>query len=797
MAAESEHEIVVGIDLGTTFSVAAIVDAEGRPVTIPNAEGDLSTPSVIFLDKQGAVVGKEAVKSAEFEPERTATHPKRDMGEEFFRSPVRGGSFRPEVLQALILKKLKTDVEAKLGPVRRAVITVPAYFNEPRRKATQDAGRMAGWDVLDIINEPTAAAIAYGTLRGFLKPSASHQAAETILTYDLGGGTFDVTLMRVEGNCFTTLATAGDVELGGIDWDRRLADLLAERFIAEGGADPRTDPAAALRLLREAEDAKRSLSSKSEVVVPFSHDGRRMRTTVTRSEFEALTGALVDRTVFTLRKLLRESGTQVADLTRLLVVGGSSRMPMIRAALERETGFAVDQVLSVDEAVAHGAAVYAQYLVRRERGADAGFQVKNVNSHTLGVLAIEPATRMKRRKPMIQRNTPLSAEHTQRFATAEAGQKNVAVTVVEGGDDSGNNATLIGHCVLDGLDPNLPPRSPVEVTFHYSDNGRLDVRAFMPTLGREATLTIERARGMPEETLVAWYHAVAAGLPDGLPLPEGTGGVFGCEPSLTPAATSVAAKADATPAQPKQSQPTASQPAPQAAQVRPVQPAAAQPAAAQTTAPPTTVPSSAATSTDSSAPQSKPPVEPEPRPTAAGKLPAKPPEKTAEKPAGKPPEKAAEKVADNPAETPTGKPVEKPAPSPAAAAPVAKTAAAKADAPKVASAPASAQTVLAPTPPAAPKAVAPAPAVGPVAADDEDPESVFVDALPPSQAAGNQPLEGPAIDVTKGPKKTGFRVSKKVRPQAAPKPQSPPPAATPDSAAAPAEEKKKPGWKFW
>src|SRR5688572_13057702 len=176
MAAEFEREIVVGIDLGTTFSVAAVVDAEGRPSTVPNAEGDLTTPSVVYLDKQGAVVGKEAVKSAEFEPERTATHPKRDMGSEFFRNPVRGETYRPEVLQALILRKLKSDVEAKLGPVRRAVITVPAYFNEPRRKATQDAGRMAGWDVLDIINEPTAAAIAYGTARGFLKPSAAAHA---------------------------------------------------------------------------------------------------------------------------------------------------------------------------------------------------------------------------------------------------------------------------------------------------------------------------------------------------------------------------------------------------------------------------------------------------------------------------------------------------------------------------------------------------------------------------------------------------------------------------------------------
>lgn len=515
----AERPIIVGIDLGTTFSVVSHLDSLNRAVTVANAEGDLTTPSVVFFDKDGVVVGKEAVKSAEFEPERVAPYPKRDMGTEFYHLPIRGTFYRPEVLQAVVLSKLKADAEAKLGPLSKCVITVPAYFNEPRRKATQDAGRMAGWDVIDIINEPTAAAIAYGVHRGFLSGSQVSPNPETILVYDLGGGTFDVTLMRVEQNCFTTLATAGDVELGGIDWDDRIGDIVAERFIKEYNVDPRQDPSAKLRLHREAEDAKRALTTKQETVVVFAHEGNKLRTTVTRKEFEERAGDLTDRTIMTVRKLLREAKLEFKDITRLLVVGGSSRMPMIREALEKETGFKLDQPLSVDEAVAQGAAIYARFLQEKEAGGSS-FRVRNVNSHTLGVLGIEPSTMMKRRKVMIARNTPLPHEHTQRFATAAAGQKSVVVTVIEGGDDAGNHSTLIGRCVLDALGPNLPPRTPVDVTFVYGDDGTLSVRAFMPAVNRDSTLKIERARGMSPELLDAWAACIAGRMPDGCPLPD-------------------------------------------------------------------------------------------------------------------------------------------------------------------------------------------------------------------------------------------------------------------------------------
>ncbi|MGL6097943.1 MAG: Hsp70 family protein, partial [Fimbriiglobus sp.] len=510
--------IVIGIDLGTTFSVVGYLDANGRPATALNAEGDLTTPSVVFLDKSGAVVGKEAVKAAEFEPDRIARHPKRDMGQAHFRTPVRGEQLPPEVLQAVILGKLKADAEAKLGPITRAVITVPAYFNEPRRRATQDAGRMAGLDVIDIINEPTAAAICHGVQRGYLTTHGADHPAETVLVYDLGGGTFDVTLMRVERNCFTVLATAGDVELGGIDWDTRLIDFLAEKFLAAHGVDPRLDPHVAQRLRDDAEEAKRTLTTRQETVVSLSFDGKRSRIPVTRAQFEELTADLLDRTVLTLRRLMKDAGQPFTAVTRLLAVGGSTRMPMVSTMLERETGLTFDRSLSADEAVAHGAAIYAASKADPNCGLPP-LMVKNVCSHDLGILGVERATGMPRRHVMIKRNSPLPAEASYKLGTFRDNQQNATVNVIEGGDAGGKGATPVGKCHVRDLPKNLPKNTPIEVTFRYAENGRLEVSAQMPTIGKSADTTVERAGGMAEDQFAGWIAAVRTGLPDGYARP--------------------------------------------------------------------------------------------------------------------------------------------------------------------------------------------------------------------------------------------------------------------------------------
>jgi molecular chaperone DnaK len=502
----------VGIDLGTTFSCVAFLDDDGRPTTLLNEEGDATTPSVVFFDRSGPVVGREAVKAAEFEPDRIARFAKRDMGESAYHRTICGEQFPPEVIQSLVLRKLKQDAELQLGEVRQAVVTVPAYFNEPRRKATQDAGRLAGLDVLDIINEPTAAAIAYGVKHGFISAEGTTEQREIVLVYDLGGGTFDGTLMDIRSGHYRALATGGDVYLGGIDWDERIATFVADRFQQQHGVDLRQDAAAWERLLHEAVEAKRSLTARDEVVIPVVHDGSRLRVTLTRSEFESLTADLLERTRVTVRKLIKEAHLRWDQVTRLLLVGGATRMPMVRNMLEAESGLKVDRSLSPDEAVAHGAAVYAGILLHRGGARLQGISVRNVNSHDLGVLAVERATGRQRRRLMIARNTPLPASAQGEFRTARKGQTNVLVPVVEGGTDSGSHATHVGQCIVQDLPADLPARTPVRVTFQYGQNGRLTVRASLPDAKRQANLVIERATGLSRDDLDRWQSRLDRGI---------------------------------------------------------------------------------------------------------------------------------------------------------------------------------------------------------------------------------------------------------------------------------------------
>lgn len=497
----------VGIDLGTTFSVVACLDASGHPKTIFNSEGDLTTPSVVLFEGDSVVVGKEAVKAAEQDPDNVASFAKRDMGLALYSRKVAGESMPPEVIQSFILEKLKRDAEVVLGPIQKAVVTVPAFFNEPRRKATQDAAKLAGLDLLDIINEPTAAAIAYGSQVGFLDAEGRARQRERVLVYDLGGGTFDVTLMELENRDFTAIATAGDVFLGGTDWDQRIAGFVAERFMAEHrGIDPRLDAAAMQRLLHEAEEAKRSLTAREQTRINFQHVGESVRVPISREEFEGLTADLLDRTRFTVRSVLKEARLSWADVTRLLVVGGSSRMPMVQRMLEKESGLKCDRSLSADEAVAHGAAIYAGLLTATARGEAPTMKVRNVSSHDLGVLGIEAATGRPRNSVVIPKNTVLPATKGRRYKTSKFDQRKVVINVIEGGDSAGNNSTPIGSCVIRDLPPGLPAGTPVDVYFSYADNGRLTVRGQLPELKREAELHIERASGLTDANLNDWTN---------------------------------------------------------------------------------------------------------------------------------------------------------------------------------------------------------------------------------------------------------------------------------------------------
>jgi molecular chaperone DnaK len=537
-------ERAVGIDLGTTFSAVAFLDDDGRPLTVRNAEGDLITPSVVFLDKSGCIVGKEAVNAAEFEPQRVARFMKRDMGESVFSKALRGEQLPPEVLQAVVLRKLRMDAELQIGPIQKAVITVPAFFNEPCRKATMDAGRLAGIEVLDIINEPTAAAICYGIQQGFINREGAAAQREVVLIYDLGGGTFDVTLMEINGTNYRALATGGDVYLGGADWDQRLMDYLAEEFQKQCGSDPRQDPASAEALLRRAIETKHALSAREEVSVFVSMNSQRARISVTRAKFEELTADLLDRTLLTVRKMIRDAETSLTrneagnapidlNVTRVLLVGGSTRMPAVFRMLEKELELTPDRSLSPDEAVAHGAAVYAGLLLNQGAVRLKGISLTNISSHDLGVLGIEKDTGRPRRRRMIQANMPLPASVTKTFPLSRDGQSSVRIDVIEGGDDTGNNSTPIGRCTVQGLPTGLPARTPVAVTFKYARNGRLTVKANLPTIGRDANLVIDRAAGLKEADFELWQRRLNEGLTDAS-VPQDTATPAVMPPSAAP-----------------------------------------------------------------------------------------------------------------------------------------------------------------------------------------------------------------------------------------------------------------------
>jgi molecular chaperone DnaK len=500
----------LGIDLGTTFSAAAWVNEAGRTSIIPNAEGEPLTPSVVLFADQEVVVGKEAREAMIVQPDAVAQWVKRDMGHPYYSHTIHGQRLPPEVIQACILRKLRGDILRALGRVDPVVITVPAYFDEPRRKATADAGAMAGFEVLDIVNEPTAAALAFGELLGYLTPGETPKEEMTLFVYDLGGGTFDATLLRLAPGRIETIATDGDVRLGGYDWDLRLAEHVADRFKRLQKIDPREDPRAMNRILAAAVEAKHALSARTRTTVRLELAGQVVEIPVTRQQFEDLTADLLERTASTSRQLVTAGKMEWIAVTRLLLVGGSTRMPMVVEMLRRLTGLEPDHTVHPDEAVARGAALYAAHLLGREAGshAHAQFSVSNVNSHSLGVEGIDRETLRKRNIVLIPRNTPLPAKVRDRFATKADNQTSIVLQVLEGESPVPEECTAIGRTVIRDLPAGLPKNWPVEVTFEYASNGRLRVHGVVPGTNQSVVLCLERATGLSDESIVRWTQPI-------------------------------------------------------------------------------------------------------------------------------------------------------------------------------------------------------------------------------------------------------------------------------------------------
>ncbi|MDP6444414.1 MAG: Hsp70 family protein [Pirellulaceae bacterium] len=515
----SESGALVGIDLGTTQSVIAHLDANGVATTIPNADGDPLTASAIYLDGDNAIVGKAAKQAAAHHPDKVATFIKRYVGEGQYYRSVDGRVFRPETLSAIVLKKLKQDAEKRIGPISKAVITVPAFFDDTRRKATEDAGRIAGLDVLDIINEPTAAAIAY-CLEGRLNsdsPAAVpdlQKGSPTVVVYDLGGGTFDVTVVQLSEKQFETIATDGEVQLGGKDWDDVIVDHLAAQFEEQHGFNPADDeingPAWRESVANLAESTKKLLSQLPDAPLECFFQDKAVRSTMSRDELESLSRELVTRTQVVTGLVVRDqAGLAWKDIDRVLLVGGSTRMPMVRRMLEQVASKPPDDSLDPDQVVARGAAIYA--AIRASQDADsemlidrhlasqlADVVIEDVNSHSLGVQTYDRQADKAKNSVLIPKNTALPNAASRVYHLNKAGRTHIRVRVLEGEAPEAEANITIGECRITDLSPNLPIGSPIQVRLSYGANGRVNVMALDMTGGGLAQVEIDRRAGLSD-----------------------------------------------------------------------------------------------------------------------------------------------------------------------------------------------------------------------------------------------------------------------------------------------------------
>ncbi len=504
---------LVGIDLGTTFCAVATLDDHGQPVTLPNRDGEMLTPSAVLLPAEGeAVVGQSALDVALEQPDRVASLIKRRMGYPSYGRPVAGRDFRPETLSAVILRKLVQDAEARIGPVRQAVVTVPAYFDDTRRKAVQDAGRIAGLEVLDILDEPTAAALAYSFQTAAAPDLADPSRPRTVLVYDLGGGTFDVTLVRLSQKRFQTLAIEGDVRLGGKDWDDKIVDHVAAQFQKQVGSDPRSDPQSLAALQAAAERAKRTLSKIPQTTVTCTHGGRVLTVPLSRADFEGLTRDLLIRTKLTTQQLLRQAGLGWEQVDRVLLVGGSTHMPMTRQMLEELAGKRPDDSLAVSEVVARGAALHAGITAARRHDSRLHLEAAaadvlgdvveiNVNAHGLGIEVKQAEDRVN--DVLIPKNTQLPTAASRVYYTAAEAQTKVRVKVLQGEARQPAACISIGECWIEGLPPSLPKGAPVQVRYGVGSNGLIDVMALDMTSGKMARTAIHRSSGLSDDEVAA------------------------------------------------------------------------------------------------------------------------------------------------------------------------------------------------------------------------------------------------------------------------------------------------------
>ena len=478
----------VGIDLGTTNSVVAVLEG-GEPAVVANAEGNRTTPSIVAFKGSEVLVGELAKRQAITNPDNTIRSIKREIGTSW-KETFEGKEYTPQEISARILQKLKTDAEAYLGEdVTEAVITVPAYFNDAERQATKEAGKIAGLNVLRIINEPTAASLAYGL---------ENSEDQKILVYDLGGGTFDVSVLEISEGVFEVKSTAGDSKLGGDDWDQKVMDWLVEKFKSSTGIDISTDKMAMQRIKEGAEKAKIELSSTSETEInlPFitANDSgpQHLLEKLSRSEFEKITADLVERTKAPVNKAIEDAGLSYSDIEHIILVGGSTRIPSIQALVKSMTGKDPHKGVNPDEVVASGAAIQAGVL----KGDVKDVLLLDVTPLTLGV-----ETKGGIVAKMIERNTTIPTKRSETFTTAEDGQTEVEIHVLQGEREMASGNKSLGKFKLTEI-PSAKQGTPqIEVTFDIDANGIVNVNAKDLGTGKEQNITITGGSALEDDEI--------------------------------------------------------------------------------------------------------------------------------------------------------------------------------------------------------------------------------------------------------------------------------------------------------
>lgn len=496
-----KHTHAVGIDLGTTYSCIAWLNEHGQPVTIPNQEGELSTPSVVFFDGDQPVVGTEAMRNAIASPDRVVQHVKRHMGNAQKYWKIDDTRYSPVHISGMILRKLISSAQEQIGEIREAVITVPAQFSDTQRHATMQAGHAAGLERIEMINEPVAAALCHVLGNEGLGFTAL-AIDQRLLVFDLGGGTLDLAIVNYKTDHVQVVASDGDLELGGLDFTRVLVDAAAEKFIGEFGVDPRGHRGSLQFLFLEAEQAKRSLSVRPKAAITVQHDGHRKTYQITQKEFESLSRRLIQRSEEITRRILKDNKFGWAHIDVVLTTGGASRMPMIRESLKKLSGRTLNTSLSPDQSIAHGAAYYSGMLLSNDQYARTVFnstassrlgkiKQQSVNARALGILVRdETGTRVPHY--LIEANTPLPVARTHVFGTVVANQNRVHVRIVESGAGTDRPPTVLGDCEITDLPPDLAEGTEIEVTISYDHQARVHVSAHEPVSGRRTEVEILR-----------------------------------------------------------------------------------------------------------------------------------------------------------------------------------------------------------------------------------------------------------------------------------------------------------------